>query len=381
MKTLPYGRQCIEEDDIAAVVETLCSDYLTTGPKVEAFERALCHVTTAKESIVCSNATAGLHLAAMALNLGPGDCVIVPSITFLATANAVRYTGADVVFADVNSETALMEPEHFLEALGRCGAKKPRAVFPVHMAGQCVDLKIFREIADYHDLVIVADAAHAVGGTYKGFPVGACQYEDMCVFSFHSVKTVAMGEGGAITTNNPVWAQKLRTLRSHGMIKKPEIAPWYYEMGEIGYNFRATDIQCALGLSQIQKLDRFVTRRREIVDLYDRLLEPLSNTVKRPVHVFEGNPAWHLYQIGIDFDAIGVDRINLMRRLLEKGVGTQVHYIPVHTQPYYRNLYGAQSLPGAEEFYQHTLSLPLYPSLTDQDVEYIVSSLHSVISA
>lgn len=379
MKALPYGRQCIDEDDIAAVVETLRSDFLTTGPKVTEFETALSAVTKSKDSIVCSNATTGLHLAAATLGLKEGDCVIVPSLTFLATANAIRYTGADVVFADVNPRTALMEPEHLEEALTRCGTNKPRAVFPVHMAGQCTNLKDIRKIADRHDLFVVADAAHAVGGIYDDKPVGACHYEDMSVFSFHSVKTVAMGEGGAITTNNKEWAEKLRQLRSHGMIKKPEIGPWYYEMPEIGFNFRATDIQCALGISQLKKLDKFVKRRRDIHALYNSLLEPLSNKIQTPSLAENNNPAWHLYQIGIDFDMIGMSRSTVMNKLLEKGVGTQVHYIPVHTQPYYRNLYGDQKLPGAEEFYARTLSLPLYPSLTDNEVEYVAKTIHSIL--
>lgn len=378
MKVLPYGRQCIDDDDIAAVVETLRSDFLTTGPKIAEFEASLCAATGAKEAIVCSNATTGLHLAAETLGIGPGDVAIIPTLTFLATANAIRYAGGDVVFADVNPDTALMEAAHFEEALARCKTK-PRAVFPVHMAGQCVDLKEIKKIADREGIKIVADSAHAVGASYDDAPVGSCKYEDMNVFSFHSVKTVAMGEGGAITTNNPEYAKKLRSLRSHGMTKRPDIGPWAYDMTDMGFNYRATDIQCALGVSQMKKLDTFVKRRREIVALYNNLLKPLSNAIRTPVQAANCNPAWHLYQISVDFKSIGMDRTTLMNKLLEKGVGTQVHYIPVHTQPYYTNLYGKQSLPGAEKFYEGTLSLPLYPSLTDKEVEYVAQTLHSIL--
>lgn len=379
MKVLPYGRQNIEEDDIAAVVETLRSDYLTTGPKIAEFEKSVCEATGAAEAIACSNATTALHLAALALDLEKGDCVIVPSLTFLATANAIRYAGIDVVFADVNPDTALMEGQHLEEALERCGSLIPRAVFPVHMAGQCVNLAEIRKIADKHNLAVVADAAHAIGAKFAGKPAGSCDYEDMSIFSFHSVKTVAMGEGGAITTNDPETAKRLRHLRSHGMIKKPEIGPWYYEMPEIGYNFRVTDIQCALGISQMAKLKKFVDRRKALVDRYDDLLKPLANVINPPARVPDCDPAWHLYQVRIDFDMIGMDRGTFMNRLHEKGVGTQVHYIPVHSQPYYTNLYGRQSLPGAQYFYEHTLSLPLYPSLKDEEVDYVVRTIRSVM--
>lgn len=375
MKVLPYGRQYIDDDDIQAVVEALRSDFLTTGPKIAEFESALCKTTGAKESVACSNATTALHLAAMALDIREGDCVIVPSLTFLATANAIRYAGGDVVFADVNPQTALMESHHLEDALKRCNGKTPRAVFPVHLAGQCVDMPSIRRIANKHNLRVVTDACHAIGATQAGNPVGSCHDEDMCVFSFHSVKTVAMGEGGAITTNNSALAHKMRTLRSHGMIKKAEVGPWYYEMPEMGYNYRITDIQCALGISQLKKLDFFVKRRREIANRYDETIRSLSNVIAPPARVDHCDPAWHLYQVRIDFDQLGLNRRALMSKLIENGVGTQVHYIPVHTQPYYRNLYGNINLPGAEEFYSRTLSLPLYPSMTDDDVAHVCKAL------
>jgi UDP-4-amino-4,6-dideoxy-N-acetyl-beta-L-altrosamine transaminase len=376
---LPYGRQCIEEDDISAVAEVLRSDFLTTGPKVEEFEKALCAATGARYAVACSNGTTALHLAALALELGEGDAVIVPSTTFLATANAVRYTGADVIFADVDPDTGLMGVSHLEEAISRVSGKNLKAVFPVHLAGQCADLLALRLVADKAGIKIVTDCCHAIGGSYRKSPVGACTDEDMATFSFHPVKTIAMGEGGAITTNRSDWAEKMRRLRSHGMIRRPEMGSWFYEMPELGYNYRASDIQCALGASQMKKLERFVSRRREIVDLYDRALADLAPVVLPPARADNCNPAWHLYAVRIDFEILGISRSEAMAQLMEKGIGTQVHYIPVHAQPYYRQRYGDFSLPGAESYYKRTLSLPLYPSMSDENVLYVAEELKRVV--
>ncbi|MEZ5813490.1 MAG: UDP-4-amino-4,6-dideoxy-N-acetyl-beta-L-altrosamine transaminase [Alphaproteobacteria bacterium] len=376
---LPYGRQSIDEDDIRAVADVLQGDFLTTGPKVAEFEEAFGALTEAAHVVACSNGTAALHLAALALGLKEGDGVIVPSVTFLATVNAARYCGADVVFADVNPDTGLMESLHIEDALKRSGGLNVRAVFPVHLAGQCADLASVRRVADRHGLKIVADACHAVGGRYKERGVGACKYEDMSVFSFHPVKTIAMGEGGAITTNDAGLADKMRSLRSHGIVKSPSMPPWYYEMPEIGFNYRVSDIQCALGLSQLKKLDGFVKRREELTRLYDELLKPLAPVVLPPLRVNASGTAWHLYAVRIDFEAAGVNRAEVMAALKEKGVGSQVHYIPVHQQPYYRALYGDLELPGAQRYYERTLSLPLYPALTDDDVKFVVETLQTVL--
>ncbi|MCB9989387.1 MAG: UDP-4-amino-4,6-dideoxy-N-acetyl-beta-L-altrosamine transaminase [Rhodospirillales bacterium] len=375
---LPYGKQCIEEDDIAAVVEALRGDFLTTGPKVAAFEDAFAKITQARHTVACSNGTAALHLAAMALELGPGDAVIVPSMTFLATANAVRYTGAEVIFSDVDPRTGLMTLGHMEDALMRCGDLTPRAVFPVHLAGQCVDLASLSSLAKDKGLYMVADACHAVGGEYQGKPVGACAYEDMSVFSFHPVKTIAMGEGGAISTNTPEFSERMMRLRSHGMIPQKERGPWFYEMPELGYNYRVTDIQCALGLSQLAKLGRFVARRKELVALYDKLLSDVGDVVRPPVRAMHGDPAWHLYAVRIDFDTLGIDRTTVMEKMLGQGIGTQVHYIPVHRQPYYQARYGDIHLPGADEYYGHTLSLPLFPAMKDDDVYKVVRVLSDI---
>lgn len=378
---LPYGRQTIEDDDIEAVIDTLKSDFLTTGPKVGAFEKAFCKHTNAEHTVVCANGTAALHLAAMALGLGEGDAAIVPGMTFPATANAARFCGAEVVFSDVDSETGLMGPDHLEQALKRVPDElTAKAVFPVHLNGQSVDQKGIKAVADRHGLSVVIDSCHALGGTYEGSAIGSCAHADMETFSFHPVKTIAMGEGGAITTNDPAFAEKMRCLRTHGMTgrdMKPEM-PFYNEMHELGYNYRASDIQCALGLSQLGKLDRFARRRGELVALYDEKIEKLAPTIKPVKRMNNGDACRHLYAVLIDFEALGATRADFMTALKEKGVGTQVHYIPVHQQPYYRNRYGELALEGAERYYKRVLSLPLYPAMEDEDVSRVISAMGSV---
>ena len=364
---LPYGRQQIDEDDIKAVAEALRDDFLTTGPKVAQFEEALCKFTGAKYAVVCSSGTTALHLSVLALGLKPGDAVIVPSLTFLATANAIRYSGAEVIFADVDPDTALMSADHLEDALKRCGDLRPRAVYPVHMAGQCVDMQAIKKVADHHNLKIVTDACHALG------VAGGCDYEDMSTFSFHPVKAIAMGEGGAITTNNKDYADAMRSLRSHGMVPNPEKGPWFYEMSQLGYNYRCTDFQCALGLSQLKKLPDFLHYRKLLAERYDSLLGDIA-----PIKIRDH--AWHLYSVRIAFDKIGIDRATLMNALRERGIGTQVHYIPVHTQPYYQERYGDIHLPGANQYYARTLSLPLFPDMKEEDVDFVVKNLNDILS-
>jgi len=370
----------------------LRGDFLTTGPAVEAFEDKLAGITGGKFAVSCSSGTAALHLATLAIGLGPGDLAVVPTITFLATANAVRYVGADVVFCDVDPDTGLMRPQDLEQAISEHG-QAIKAVLPVHLAGQSPDMKGIAKVARQHGIAIIEDACHALGTRYPASggeaPVGSCRDSDMAVFSFHPVKVIAMGEGGALTTSEPALAARLRELRSHGMIREParftndDLAltkdgtanPWYYEMSELGFNYRASDIHCALGLSQLAKLDKFVERRRLLAARYDALLAPLAPLL-RPLGRTPGClPAWHLYVALIDFDAAGVTRGALMERLKKKGVGTQVHYIPVHTQPYYQGLYGKKALSGAAEYYARCLSLPLFAAMNDEDVERVVKAL------
>lgn len=404
---LPYGRHGIGEDDIAAVVGVLRGDWLTTGPAVAAFETSLAQRTGARHAASCSSGTAALHLAAMALGLGPGDAVVVPTMTFLATANAARYVGAEVVFSDVDPETGLMRPEDLEAALDRA-AKTPdltvKAVFPVHLNGQCADMEGLAEITKARGLAMVEDACHALGATCRlgggeTATTGDCRHSDMAVFSFHPVKTVAMGEGGAVTTNDDALQERLLRFRNHGMVRDAgafehkEMAfdaagdgddaanPWYYEMPELGFNYRASDIHCALGASQLAKLDGFVAKRRALAAQYDDLLAPLSPMARPISRATYCDPAWHLYVALIDFAAAGISRAALMKQLRDQGVGTQVHYIPVHEQPYYRNRYGAFALPGADAYYAHALSLPLFAAMESGDVQRVVENLKGCLGA
>lgn len=393
---LPYGRQCIDDDDVAAVVSVLKSDWLTTGPVVDRFESAFTEATGADYAVVCNSGTAGLHLAMMALGIGEGDVVIVPSLTFLATANAVRYVGAEVEFADVDAETGLMTEDSLRDAIKRAGSKV-KAVVPVHLNGSCVDMPMVARLADEHALRVVEDACHALGGTDASngvpVPVGSCRHSDMAVFSLHPVKTITMGEGGIITTNDPDNYHSLKKFRSHGIARNAdefhntdlafdsagEANPWYYEMAEPGYNYRASDINCALGLSQLAKLKPFAEKRRHLAALYDRLLPPLAPFVRPVRQAPDCSPGLHLYAVLIDFDAVEIDRAALMHRLRAFSIGTQVHYLPVHRQPYYQRRYGEVALPGADAYYRKCLSLPLFPDMTEADVIRVFEALSLVL--
>jgi UDP-4-amino-4,6-dideoxy-N-acetyl-beta-L-altrosamine transaminase len=392
---LPYARQSIDESDIAAVSAALRGELLTTGPSVAAFEKALAARVDAPFAVSCNSATAGLHLAALALGLGPGDVAIVPTVTFLATANAVRYAGAEVVFADVDPDTGLMTPETFEAAIARAPSP-PKAAFPVHLNGQPCDMAQLRGIADRHAIRLVEDAAHALGATLgnAAHPVGTCTHSDMAVFSFHPVKAVAMGEGGAVTTRDPEMARSLARFRSHGMVREPAafrdadlsrdaggaVNPWYYEMHEFGWNYRASDLNCALGLSQLGRLEQFLARRSAIAATYDRLLAPLAPTLRPVPRVQWGRSGWHLYAVLVDFAAAGKSRAAVMNELRERhGVGTQVHYLPVHLQPYYRARYGHCDLPGSLAYYERVMAIPFYPALPDEDVERVAGALAEVL--
>ncbi len=394
---LPYGRQDIGDDDVAAVERVLRSDFLTTGPATREFETAFAAAVGAAHAVACANGTAALHLASLAIELGPDDLAVVPSVTFLATANAPRLCGAEIRFADVDPDTGLMQPEH-LEAALKAAGGKAKAVFPIHLNGQCGDSVGIEALARKHGLAIIEDACHALGGSYGGpdgaaFRIGACGHADMASFSFHPVKTIAMGEGGAITTNDAALAERMARLRNHGMTRDPETFserdqafdgagepnPWYYEMHEPAFNYRASDIHCALGLSQLRKLDRAVERRRALAARYDALLEPLAPTVKPVARNAGCRAAWHLYVALIDFEALGIERADLIRRLRAQGIGTQVHYLPVHRQPYYRARYGAQQLPGADRYYARILSLPLHTRMEDGDVERVVEAIAAIV--
>ncbi len=381
---LPYGRQTIDDADVAAVTKVLRGDYLTTGPAVGEFEADFAQAVGAKYAVSCSSGTAALHLAALALKLGEGDVVIVPTLTFLATANMARYVGAEVQFADVDPQTGLLTPET-LDAAIKAAGKKAKAVVPVHLSGQCCDMRGIKDVAGRHGLAVVEDACHAIGAS----GVGACEYSAMAAFSLHPVKTIAAGEGGVVTTNDAALAERLSRMRNHGMVrdnKRFELAdeafdkagnanPWYYEMPEVGFNYRLSDIHAALARSQLGKLAKFVAARRALVARYDAALASFAPEIRPVTRMPNQDPAWHLYVVLVDFDAIGMERAALMRLLRERGVGSQVHYLPVHRQPYYRRRYGALALPGADAYYARALSLPLYPAMGEADVERVVAAL------
>lgn len=376
---LPYGKQTIEQDDIDAVIDVLKSDFLTTGPSIPAFEAELCRVTGAQEAVVVGNGTHALHLSCIASGLGKGDYAIVPTLTFLATANAVRYCGADVIFCDVDAQTGLIDLAALQTLLDEHQDKPIKAILPVHLAGQGADLTAIKKMIAGRDIKIIADSCHAIGGQFGDYQVGSATIEDMSCFSFHPVKTICMGEGGAVTLNDPDLANRLRALRSHGMQKTPEVGIWAYDMQELGYNYRATDFQCALGISQLKKLERFAAKRQELVQAYNEKIVDLAPHVLPPHQLAGQKPGWHLYAARFDFDAIGKSRDQVMKELMQHGVGTQVHYIPVHSQPYYTDLYGLQNMPGADQYYARTLSLPLYPQMNLDDIDTVIHAIKKVV--
>lgn len=380
---LPYGRQTIEDDDIAAVSAALRDDFLTTGPRVEAFEQAFAQAVAAPHAVACANGTAALHLAMLGLGVREGEVCIVPSTTFLATANCVRYVGAEVVFADVDPQSGLMRPSDLSEALAKVAGRRVAAILPVHLRGDVVDLPAIASLAEAAGAVVVEDACHALGSEHLSdvsVAVGSGRWSAAATFSFHPVKTIATGEGGMVTTANAELAKRMRRFRSHGMARPDGGDPWWYEMAEPGFNYRLPDLLCALGQSQLAKLPRFAARRRALAARYVDQLAALAPHVVPAASPEWSRPVPHLMSVLIDFDALGLTRLEVVERLRAKGVGSQVHYIPVHCQPYYRDRYGDQRLPGAEAWYGRTLSLPLYPAMADSDVDRVVEALADALS-
>ncbi len=376
---LPYGRQTVTEDDIAAVVRVLRGDWLTQGPELRAFEVDLARALGARHAVAFSHGTAALHAAAFAAGVGPGDEVVTSPITFAASANCACYMGGRAVLADVEPAAATLDPG----ALERTINARTRAVIPVHYAGQPAQMEAIAAIARRHGACIIEDAAHAVGGTYQGQRVGAGQYSDMTMMSFHPVKHVTTGEGGAVTTNDAALADKLRRFRNHGMERNaerlsiPSPGPWYHEQQELGFNYRLSDIHAALGRSQLQRLGATVERRRELADCYDAKLRDISG-LSAAGRLPDSEHAFHLYVVGIEFEALGVSRAQVMIRLRERGIGTQVHYIPVYRHPYHAAGWRPEDFPVAEAFYARALSLPMYPAMTETDVDRVVAALREV---
>ena len=388
---LPYGRHLIEADDIAAVTEALTSGHLAQGPRVQAFEAALVERTGAKHAVATSSCTAALHLALTALDVGPGDLVVVPSITFLSTATAARMCGAEVLFADVDPVSGLMTPDTLRQAL-TTAAWPVKAVMPVHLGGRMCETAALAQLAEAAGARLVEDCAHAIGSRAGEARAGDCAHSAASCFSFHPVKTLACGEGGVVTTNDPDMAARIGRLRNHGVTHDPALMidpelsldaegqrhPWSYEQLELGYNYRMTDVEAALGASQLRKLDRFMARRMQLAKTYDRLLKPLAPRV-RPIAAGEGQaPSLHLYAVHIDFEALGKTRDMVMRAMAAEGIGTQVHYIPLHRQPYFKARYSALRLPGADAYYASVLALPLSPAMADSDPQRVVAALSAI---
>lgn len=373
---LPYGRQTIDEDDIAAVVEVLRSDWLTTGPKVEEFERAFAAFTGAAQAVAVANGTAALHASMAALGIGAGDEVLVPAITFVATANCVVYQGGTPVFADVDPATLLLDPADAARKI----TPRTKAIIAVDYAGQPCDYQALRALAEQHGLALVADACHALGASSGGRPVGSLA--DLSTFSLHPVKPITSGEGGVVTTDNESFAHRLRTFRSHGISsdfrQREKQGSWAYEMVELGYNYRLSDVQCALALSQLRKLPRWIARRRQIAAIYDAAFS--GQAAVQPLAIRPGVAhGYHLYVIRL---APGLDRETLFQTLRAARIGVNVHYAPVHLHPFHRRRFGTAPglCPHAETVSAQILSLPIFPAMTDGDVESVVRAIASALS-
>lgn len=379
-ETLAYGGQTIGEDDIEAVADVLRSDYLTTGPAVDAFEEAFADFVGTDEAVAVANGTAALHAAIRALDIGPGDEVIVPAITFAATANSVVFEGGTPVFADVEPDTLLLDPESVAEKI----TDDTKAVVGVDYAGQPCRYDALRELVGAHDLVLLDDACHATGGSYKGEPVGSLA--DLNTFSFHPVKNMTTGEGGMITTDDPDWAGEMREFRNHGITsthhERTEQGSWVYEIPEAGYNYRLTDMQCALGMSQLKKLPGWVERRREIASRYDSAFAGVDAV--EPITIREDAAcAYHLYVIQLDLDMLSVGREKVFDVLQAEGIGVNVHYIPVHYHPFYRENFDTEEglCPVAEAAYGRILTLPVFPRMGEEDVSDVIRAVAKVLSA
>jgi perosamine synthetase len=376
---LPYGRQSIDESDIQAVVETLRSDWLTTGPKVTEFEEALASRVGAKFAVSFSSGTAALHAAAFAAGLQPGDEAITSPLTFAATANCVLYQGATPVFADVAEDTLNLDPEL---AAARITART-KVILPVDYAGHPADLDSIMQLAERHGLIVIEDACHSLGAEYRGRRVGSVAH--MTVFSFHPVKHLTTGEGGMVTTDNPLFAETLRRFRNHGISsdarQRQSAGQWHYEMVLLGFNYRLTDIACALGLQQIKKLEANLARRRQIAERYAAEFREMPALLP-PQTRQDVNPAWHLYPIRLDLTKVSVGRGEIFQALRAENIGVNVHYIPVHRHPYYRDRFGykGREFPVAEDAYERLISLPMFHGMSDSDVDNVICAVWKVVN-
>jgi UDP-4-amino-4,6-dideoxy-N-acetyl-beta-L-altrosamine transaminase len=377
---IPYGKQWIDEEDIKEVVRVLKSDFITQGPKIKEFEEKLAESVGAKYAVVFNSGTSALHASYFSVGLSSGDEFITTPITFVATSNAGLFLGAKPVFCDVEEDTGNLNPEILEEKI----TSRTKLVVPVHYAGHPCDMEKIKKIADKHGLFVIEDACHALGAKYKETKIGSCEYSDLTVFSFHPVKHITTGEGGAVLTNRKDLYEKLLMFRNHGITKnskhfvKKKEGDWYYEMQFLGFNYRMTDIQAVLGISQLKKLNKFVKKRREIAQTYNKLFNdnPYFNIPVEKNYAFH---SYHLYPIRLK-EPYESRKPEIFRKLRDKGLGVQVHYIPVYLHPYYQKLgYKKGECPVAEKFYRQEISLPLYPAMEDKDIYYVVSAVFEVM--
>ncbi|MEM6857629.1 MAG: UDP-4-amino-4,6-dideoxy-N-acetyl-beta-L-altrosamine transaminase [Pseudomonadota bacterium] len=379
---IPYGRQSVSEEDIAAVVDVLKSDFLTQGPVVPAFEDAVASYCGAGHGVAANSATSALHIACMALEVGPGDLVWTSPLTFVASSNVALYCGAEVDFVDVDPRTFNMCRQKLAEKLEQAAGDGtlPKVIIPVHLTGQSCDMAAIHALASRYGIRIIEDASHTIGGSYGTRFVGACEYSDIAVFSFHPVKIVTTGEGGMAMTNDAELARRMASGRSHGITRDAELmqledpGPWYYEQHTLGYNYRMTDINAALGLSQMDRLPAFIERRRAIARSYDEAFADLP--VRTPWQLPEAASSWHLYVVRIDNARASKTHRAVFEELRQNGIGVNLHYIPVYLQPYYRDLgFAPGHCPEAEAYYAEAISLPMFPSLTDDQQSEVVAAV------
>ena len=373
MDFIPYGKQTIDEDDIKSVIEVLKSPYLTTGPKIEEFEAELCKYTGAKYCVAVANGTAALHLASLVL-LNKGDKVLTTANSFLATSNSILYVEAKPIFVDIK-EDGNINLDLCEEELKKDSSIK--AIYLVHFSGNPVNQKKLKYLKETYNIKILEDCAHSLGASFDGIKAGSCENSDCSILSFHPVKHITTGEGGAVTTNSKEIYEKLLELRAHGIKRLPDFAPWYYEMHSLGFNYRITDMQAALGISQLKKLDSFVKRRKEIALKYDKAF---LNSVVKPLYSFTKNSSYHLFVVKVDFSKLNISKVELFNKMREKNIGLQLHYIPINKQPYYKSLgYGNEDTPIMNIYYDECFSLPMYSSLSNEEQEYVIKTLFEVL--
>jgi len=375
MSFIPYGKQTIDQKDLTAVIETLSSDFLTTGPKIKEFEGAIANYSGAKYCVAVANGTVALHLASMVL-LNKNDKVLTTPNSFLATSNSILYVDAKPIFVDINDDGNIN-----LDLCEEAIKNDPsiKAIYAVAFSGNILNQEKLKYLKDTYNIKILEDNAHAIGAKYNNIKAGSCQNSECSIFSFHPVKHMTTGEGGAITTNSKKLYEKLLMLRTHGMAKTANLKPWEYHMLALGFNGRITDFQCALGLSQLTKLDKFIQRRIEIAKAYDSAFE---NTIVKPLYKYHGKSSYHLYVVQVDFQKLNISKLELYNQLREKyKIGLQIHYMPINKQPYYKNLgYGDENTPVMDRYYEECFSLPMYPQLSSEEQTYIIKSLFEILN-